>query len=120
MSGYMDITGEPNGDAAEGGRRRSATSSPALYGVIAIEAALIARERTGRGQHIDLALFDSMGAMLANQAMNYLASGVAPKRMGNAHPNLAPYQTLSDQRTASDRGGRQRRAIRAAVRVARP
>jgi crotonobetainyl-CoA:carnitine CoA-transferase CaiB-like acyl-CoA transferase len=65
-----------------------------LYGVIAIEAALIARERTGKGQHIDLSLLDTMGAMLANQAMNYLASGVAPRRMGNAHPNIAPYQTF--------------------------
>ena len=61
---------------------------------IAIEAALIERERTGRGQHLDLSLFDSMSAMLANQAMNYLASGKSPKRMGNAHVNLAPYQTL--------------------------
>jgi crotonobetainyl-CoA:carnitine CoA-transferase CaiB-like acyl-CoA transferase len=65
-----------------------------LYGVIAIEAALIVRERSGKGQHIDLALFDSMSTMLANQAMNYLASGRSPRRMGNAHPNLAPYQTL--------------------------
>lgn len=52
------------------------------------------RGRTGKGQHIDMALFDCMSAVLANQAMNYLASGVAPKRMGNAHPNIAPYQTL--------------------------
>ena len=62
--------------------------------MIAIEAALIERERSGRGQHIDLALLDTMGAMLANQAMNYLASGVSPRRMGNAHPNIAPYQTF--------------------------
>ena len=62
--------------------------------MIAIEAALIARERTGRGQYIDLSLFDSMSAMLANQAMNFLASGRSPRRMGNAHVNLAPYQTL--------------------------
>ncbi|MBV8439929.1 MAG: CoA transferase, partial [Hyphomicrobiales bacterium] len=48
----------------------------------------------GRGQQIDLALLDTMGAMLANQAMNYLASGVAPRRMGNAHPNIAPYRTF--------------------------
>ena len=50
---------------------------------------------TGRGQYVDLALFDTMGAMLANQAMNFLASGVAPRRMGNAHPNIAPYQTFA-------------------------
>jgi crotonobetainyl-CoA:carnitine CoA-transferase CaiB-like acyl-CoA transferase len=62
--------------------------------VIAIQSALIMRQRTGKGQHIDMALFDCMSAVLANQAMNYLASGVSPKRMGNAHPNIAPYQTL--------------------------
>ena len=79
-------------------RRRSGSAISdlftGLYGVIAIEAALIERERTGRGQHIDLALLDTMGAMLANQAMNYLASGVSPRRMGTAHPNIAPYQTF--------------------------
>src|SRR5208283_5351035 len=52
------------------------------------------RERTALGQQIDLALLDTMGAMLANQAMNYLASGASPRRMGNAHPNIAPYQTF--------------------------
>ena len=93
MSGYMDITGDPNGEPQKVGVAISDLFT-ALYGVIAIEAALIAREKTGRGQHIDLALLDTMGAMLANQAMNYLASGVAPKRMGNAHPNIAPYQTF--------------------------
>ncbi len=51
-------------------------------------------EKTGEGQHIDMALFDCMSGVLANQAMNYLASGKAPKRMGNAHPNISPYQTL--------------------------
>ena len=74
MSGYMDITGEPDGAPQKAGVAISDLFT-GLYGVIAIEAALIARERTGRGQHIDLALFDSMSAMLANQAMNYLASG---------------------------------------------
>ncbi len=93
MSGYMDITGDPNGEPQKVGVAVCDLFT-GLYGVIAIEAALIQRERTGRGQHIDLALFDTMGAMLANQAMNYLASGVAPRRMGNAHPNIAPYQTF--------------------------
>ena len=65
-----------------------------LYGVIAIEAALLARAQTGRGQHIDMALFDCMTGVLANQAMNYLATGISPTRMGNAHPNIAPYQTF--------------------------
>ena len=93
MSGYMDITGDPNGEPQKVGVAVSDLFT-GLYGVIAIEAALIAREKTGRGQRIDLALLDTMGAMLGNQAMNYLASGVAPRRMGNAHPNIAPYQTF--------------------------
>lgn len=93
MSGYMDITGDPNGGPQKVGVAVCDLFT-GLYGVIAIEAALIQRARTGRGQHIDLALFDTMGAMLANQAMNYLASGVPPRRMGNAHPNIAPYQTF--------------------------
>jgi crotonobetainyl-CoA:carnitine CoA-transferase CaiB-like acyl-CoA transferase len=93
MSGYMDVTGDPNGEPQKVGVAVCDLFT-GLYGVIAIEAALIERERSGRGQEIDLALFDTMGAMLANQAMNYLASGVAPRRMGNAHPNIAPYQTF--------------------------
>jgi crotonobetainyl-CoA:carnitine CoA-transferase CaiB-like acyl-CoA transferase len=93
MSGVMDITGEAAGPPEKAGIAISDLFT-GLYGVIAIEAALIARERSGKGQHVDLALFDSMTTMLANQAMNYLASGRSPKRMGNAHPNLAPYQTL--------------------------
>ncbi len=93
MSGYMDVTGEPDGEPQKVGVAVCDLFT-GLYGVIAIEAALIERARTGRGQHIDLALFDTMGAMLANQAMNYLASGVSPRRMGNAHPNIAPYQTF--------------------------
>ena len=55
-------------------------------------AALAERERSGRGQHIDLALLDVQVACLANQASNYLAGGVVPRRMGNAHPNIVPYQ----------------------------
>ena len=93
LSGVMDITGEADGPPEKAGIAISDLFT-GLYGVIAIEAALIARERTGRGQHIDLSLFDSMSAMLANQAMNFVASGLSPRRMGNAHPNLAPYQTL--------------------------
>jgi crotonobetainyl-CoA:carnitine CoA-transferase CaiB-like acyl-CoA transferase len=93
MSGIMSITGEPDGSPQRAGVAISDLFT-GLYGVIAIEAALIARERTGRGQYLDLALFDSMTTMLANQAMNYLASGQSPKRIGNAHVNLAPYQTM--------------------------
>jgi crotonobetainyl-CoA:carnitine CoA-transferase CaiB-like acyl-CoA transferase len=93
MSGCMDVTGDPKGEPQKVGIAISDLFA-GLYGVIAIEAALIERERSGRGQQIDMALFDTMGAMLANQAMNYLASGVPPRRMGNAHPNIAPYQTF--------------------------
>jgi crotonobetainyl-CoA:carnitine CoA-transferase CaiB-like acyl-CoA transferase len=66
-----------------------------VYGVIAIQAALAQRERTGLGQHIDMALFDTMVAVLANQALNFLASGEVPHRLGNAHPNIVPYQVFA-------------------------
>jgi crotonobetainyl-CoA:carnitine CoA-transferase CaiB-like acyl-CoA transferase len=94
MSGYMDVTGDPDGPPQKVGVAVCDLFT-ALYGVIAIEAALIERGRSGRGQQIDLSLLDTMGAMLANQAMNYLASGVSPRRMGNIHPNIAPYQTFA-------------------------
>ncbi len=68
-----------------------------LYSSNAILAALMAREQTGRGQHIDMALFDVQVASLANQSLNYLVSGNAPKRMGNAHPNIVPYQAFATQ-----------------------
>ncbi|MDI6024943.1 CaiB/BaiF CoA-transferase family protein [Corticibacterium sp. UT-5YL-CI-8] len=93
MSGIMDLTGEPDGPPEKIGVA-FADIFTGLYGVIAIQAALRARETSGRGQHIDMALLDCMGSVLANQAMNYLVSGTAPKRMGNAHPNIAPYQTF--------------------------
>jgi crotonobetainyl-CoA:carnitine CoA-transferase CaiB-like acyl-CoA transferase len=93
MSGFMDITGEPEGAPQRAGVAISDLFT-GLYGVIAIEAALIARERSGRGQWLDLALLDTSAAILANQAMNYLASGVAPRRTGTWHPNLAPYQAF--------------------------
>ena len=93
MSGFMDITGEKDGPPQRAGVAISDLFT-GLYGVIAIEAALIARGETGRGQFIDLALLDTTAAILANQAMNFLASGVSPGRTGAAHPNLAPYQTF--------------------------
>ena len=65
-----------------------------LYATIAILGALAHRDRTGEGQHIDLALLDTQVAVLANQAMNYLVTGVAPQRLGNAHPNIVPYQVF--------------------------
>jgi len=59
-----------------------------------VQAALAQRERTGRGQHVDMALYDSMTGVLANQALNFLVSGKSPRRLGNAHPNIAPYQVF--------------------------
>lgn len=94
MGGIMDLTGEPDGEPQKIGVA-FADIFTGLYGVVAIQAALRARETSGTGQHIDMALFDGMTGVLANQAMNYLASGVAPKRLGNAHPNIAPYQTFA-------------------------
>ncbi|SFZ83044.1 Crotonobetainyl-CoA:carnitine CoA-transferase CaiB [Devosia enhydra] len=93
MGGIMDLTGEPDGPPEKIGVAFADIFS-GLYGVIGIQAALAERERTGRGKHIDIALLDSMAGVLANQAMNFLATGNTPKRLGNAHPNIAPYQTF--------------------------
>ena len=93
MSGIMDLTGEPDGAPQKIGVAFTDIFT-GLYSVIAIQAALTQRERTGLGQHIDMALLDTSVGVLANQAMNYLATGVSPRRLGNAHPNIAPYQTL--------------------------
>ena len=90
MSGIMDLTGDSAGEPQKIGVA-FADIFTGLYAVIAIQAALAMRERTGRGQHIDMALMDTMTGVLANQAMNYLVSGVSPTRLGNAHPNIAPY-----------------------------
>lgn len=90
MSGIMDLTGEPSGAPQKIGVAL-ADIMTGLYAVIAIQAALHMRDRTGRGQQIDMALLDTMTGVLANQAMNYLASGVTPTRLGNAHPNIVPY-----------------------------
>jgi crotonobetainyl-CoA:carnitine CoA-transferase CaiB-like acyl-CoA transferase len=89
----MDLTGDPAGEPQKMGVA-FADIFTGLYGVIAIQAALQERQATGKGRHIDMALFDAMTGVLANQAMNFLASGNTPKRMGNAHPNIAPYQTF--------------------------
>lgn len=91
MSGIMDLTGDPDGPPQKMGVA-FADIFTGLYGVIAVQAALAQRDKTGRGQHIDMALFDSMLGVLGNQAMNYLATGTAPSRLGNAHPNIVPYQ----------------------------
>ena len=93
MSGLMDITGEADGPPQKVGVA-VADLLTGLYGVIGIQAALRHAEATGVGQHIDMSLFDCQTAALANQAMNYLVSGIAPHRMGNAHPNISPYETV--------------------------
>ncbi len=93
MAGIMDLTGEPTGEPQKIGVAFADVFS-GLYGTIAVQAALIERAATGKGKHVDIALMDSMTGVLANQAMNYLASGVTPRRMGNAHPNIAPYQVV--------------------------
>jgi crotonobetainyl-CoA:carnitine CoA-transferase CaiB-like acyl-CoA transferase len=95
MGGLMSITGQPDGTAgAEPMKVGVAVVDlfTGLYASNAIMAALLHARATGQGQHIDIALFDVQAAMLANQATNWFVSGKAPTRMGNAHPNLAPYQ----------------------------
>lgn len=93
MSGVMDITGDPQGSPQKMGVAFADIFS-GLYAAIGIEAALLERTRTGRGQHIDISLLDSMTGVLANQAMNYFATGNSPKRGGNRHANLTPYETI--------------------------
>ncbi|WP_169473845.1 MULTISPECIES: CaiB/BaiF CoA-transferase family protein [unclassified Novosphingobium] len=90
MSGIMDLTGVPEGPPQKIGVA-FADIMTGLYAVIAIQAALAERARSGRGQMIDMALLDVMTGVLANQAMNHLAGGTTPMRMGNAHPNIVPY-----------------------------
>lgn len=95
MGGLMSITGQPDGaPGAEPMKVGVAVVDlfTGLYASNAILAALLHARATGEGQHIDIALFDVQAAMLANQATNFFVSGQAPSRMGNAHPNLAPYQ----------------------------
>jgi len=90
MGGIMSLTGEPDGAPQKIGVA-FADIMTGLYAVIAIQAALQMRERTGRGQQIDMALLDTMTGVLANQAMNWLVGGVDPPRVGNAHMNVSPY-----------------------------
>ncbi|MFG1431307.1 CaiB/BaiF CoA-transferase family protein [Xanthobacter sp. V2C-8] len=93
MGGIMDLTGDPDGEPQKVGVA-FADIFTGLYATIGILAALRRRETTGEGGHVDMALLDTQVSVLANQAMNYLASGKAPKRMGNAHPNIVPYQVF--------------------------
>jgi len=97
MGGLMSITGESDGTPGGGPEKVGVAVADVftgLYSVIAIQAALSHRDRTGEGQHIDMALLDTQVSVLANQALNFLVSGNAPTRMGNAHPNIVPYQAF--------------------------
>jgi crotonobetainyl-CoA:carnitine CoA-transferase CaiB-like acyl-CoA transferase len=95
--GLMSITG-PDDDEGGGPQKVGvaiADIMAGMYAASAILAALVARERSGRGQRIDVPLYDSQVAWLANQAMNYLVGGEVPGRLGTAHPNLVPYQAFA-------------------------
>jgi crotonobetainyl-CoA:carnitine CoA-transferase CaiB-like acyl-CoA transferase len=93
MGGLMSVTGTPEGEPMKVGVALADVMT-GLYAANAIQAALIHQLRTGEGQYIDLALLDVQVATLANQAMNFLASGQNPQRLGNAHPNIVPYQAF--------------------------
>lgn len=93
MSGLMSVTGDPDGQPQKVGVAVTDVFT-GLYASNAILAAVHQRHQTERGQHIDLALLDVAVATTANQAMNYLATGASPKRLGNAHPNIVPYQVF--------------------------
>jgi crotonobetainyl-CoA:carnitine CoA-transferase CaiB-like acyl-CoA transferase len=95
LGGLMSVTGHPEGELGAGPMKTGVAVtdiSTGLYATIAILAALAGREKTGVGQYIDIALLDVQVACLANQGMNYLTTGRVPARMGNAHPNVVPYQ----------------------------
>lgn len=97
VGGLMSVTGEPD-DAPGGGPQKVGVAATDLmtgmYAATAILAALRHAERSGQGQHIDLALLDTQVAWLANQASNWLVGGVVPDRQGTAHPNIVPYQVM--------------------------
>jgi crotonobetainyl-CoA:carnitine CoA-transferase CaiB-like acyl-CoA transferase len=98
MGGIMSITGQPDGmPGAEPVKTGVAFADvfTGLYATIGVLAALHHRDRSGEGQYLDLALLDTQVAVLANQALNFLVGGKAPKRLGNAHPNIVPYQTFA-------------------------
>lgn len=98
MGGLMSITGERD-DLPGGGPQKAGVAitdlMTGMYATVAILAALMHRDRTGEGQHIDMALLDTQVAMLANMGSNYLNSGKPPRRWGNAHANIVPYQTFA-------------------------
>jgi crotonobetainyl-CoA:carnitine CoA-transferase CaiB-like acyl-CoA transferase len=95
MGGLMSVTGRADGEAGAGPQKVGVALTDiltGLYATIGILAALQDRDRTGEGQHLDVSLLDVQVACLANQALNYLVSGKPPERLGNAHPNIVPYQ----------------------------
>jgi crotonobetainyl-CoA:carnitine CoA-transferase CaiB-like acyl-CoA transferase len=94
MGGIMDLTGDPAGEPQKIGVA-FADIFTGVYASNAILAALHGREKSRVGCHIDMALLDTQVSVLANQAMNYLVSGETPRRLGNTHPNIAPYQTFA-------------------------
>ena len=93
MCGIMDLTGDPAGEPQKIGVAWIDIFT-GLYGVIGVQAALAERERSGKGQHVDLSLLDAGVGVLANQAMNFLLGGQVPHRLGNAHPSIVPYQVF--------------------------
>lgn len=93
MCGIMDLTGDPKGDPQKIGVAWIDILT-GLYGVIGIQSAIAERTRSGLGQHVDLSLLDCGVGVLANQATNFLLGGAAPTRLGNAHPNIVPYQVF--------------------------
>ncbi|MBC3498619.1 CaiB/BaiF CoA-transferase family protein [Pseudomonas kermanshahensis] len=95
LGGLMSLTGRPEGEEGAGPVKVGVALTDiltGLYSTVAILAALAHRDQTGIGQHVDMALLDVQVACLANQAMNYLTTGTPPRRLGNAHPNIVPYQ----------------------------
>ena len=94
MGGAMSLTGEPDGAPQKAGIAYADVFT-GMYSTVAILAALRRRDVTGKGAHIDMALLDCQVGVLANQAANYLASGVSPSRMGNGHANVVPYQAFA-------------------------
>lgn len=93
MGGFMSLTGTADGEPTRAGVPISDIFT-GVYSVVGILAALAQRERTGHGCYVDTALVDSTVGVLANQGMNYLVSGKVPERLGNAHPNIVPYQVF--------------------------
>jgi len=93
MGGFMSLTGTADGEPTRAGVP-VADIFTGVYAIVGVLAALVERQKTGRGTLVDAALIDSQVGVLANQALNFLVSGVVPKRQGNTHPNIVPYQVF--------------------------